>query len=234
MNTNQILGAGLLAAAMTLTQAANAMSVYEVSSTPNINCGNDPHGLWTNNYNSSGCEEYYDFLQPGSTLTVDGATAVLEATAMNEAGVVATIDITFGGFMETYPYYKNGGTPDYNGTDNPVDWDFFTYITAGTISFSNGDMFDILLVNQPGAGIASPSSPVLQIGDGANDKSSGLGASAWLDAYTANGDLVNGHWDLNMSLSLIPGGGGSVPAPGTVALLGLGLLGLAARRRRRA
>ncbi len=68
-------------------------------------------------------------------------------------------------------------------------------------------------------------STALQIGMGANDKTHTFGASAWLNSP----DMSSGHWDINMDLSLA-----SVPEPGLIGLLGLGLLtmGISNRRRR--
>ncbi|MFT5900374.1 MAG: hypothetical protein ACI97K_003045 [Glaciecola sp.] len=152
-------------------------------------------------------------------------TAVLNATAKNQAGETATINITFGGFAQTYGNIKNGGTPNYDAINNA--WDFYTVVNSEVISFSTSmsDVFTTLLFGQSAStGAASGNKRVFQLGDGANDKSSGFGASAWVDVYDANGALRNGHWDLNMSLT-------AVPEPGAIAVLGLGLIGLARRRK---
>ncbi|MDT0595160.1 hypothetical protein [Glaciecola petra] len=224
-----------IASVLLASAFSNAGMIYDVSSTPTVNCGSAPHGLWTNRYNNAGCGEYFDF-QDGSTLTVDNTQAILSATALNSGGLLATIEITFGGFADNYAHYKNGGTPDYNGGGNGIDWDFYTRVTQGTISFSNGDMFNILLVGADPLNPTDPTGkPVLQVGDGANDKSSGFGASAWLDIYNTNGSpayLGGQHWDLNMSLS---GGTGTVTAssPSILVLLGLGIVGLGFAHRRK-
>lgn len=235
--TNKIFKACLLAATLVGAHSASATPITYSVSDAITQCGGSGHGLWTNQYNNSGCNEYYSF-QTGSTLKVDGATAVLSATVENSIGDAAKINITFGGFAETYSNTKEGGGVDYDpSTDSTLDWDFFTYVISGSIVFSNGDTFETYLIGQdPNVAGALSEMPVLQIGKGANDKNSTFGGSTWIDVYSDGADYTgrSGHWDLNMNLSPVGGVFETVPVPGTLGLLmpGVALLGLTLRRRR--
>lgn len=211
----------LIFVSLGLIANSNAATVYAVSSTTTVNCSNSPHGLWTSSYQNTGCEQYFDF-QTGSTLTIDGGTATLNATAINNAGLEATINLIFGEYQNHYSNVKEGGGTYNPGATDGSDWDFFSTIESGFISFSNGETFAPLLVNQGGT------SPVMQIGLGADDKTTGFGASAWLDPYfvIAPGELASldpqqygNHWDLNMTLTPLP-----IPAPFILFASGLALL----------
>ncbi len=241
MGTNYLQKTGMAVALLALAGAAQASPVhvatYNVSDTAQVDCGSSSHGLWTNSYlsGSGACGQYFSF-DSGTTLDVDSTTdsATLTGTATNSAGIVATIDIEFGGFGNLIDSagrdIKTGGGPYDRVLDDP-DWDFFHFITKGEISFDNGDVFRILLVEQPlEKGTASVDAPVLQIGEGANDKTGVFGASTWLNAYVGNPNdgykLVEGHWDLNMDLA-------PVPIPAAAWLFGSALMGLVGFARRK-
>lgn len=120
------------------------------------------------------------------------------------------IDLTLGGFnddLNTQDPIKasKGGDPDL--------WEFYNTI-AGTIS-TTGWVAEVVRTG-----------PALQIGFGANDKTTDFGASTWLDVVTLNGNSSDYKWDLNMDLI-------AVPEPSIIALFGIGLLGLGLARRRK-
>lgn len=206
----------VLGLAFSYTAAAVSITnVWAISDTGNINCGTDPHGLWTNSLNAgtSGCNDYFSF-DAGSTLTeFDDGTAVIDATATNPDGIVADIDISFAGYTTTHAAVKTAGGPQL------ASWYYYETLTAGNITILSVD-YDITLHNPD---------LVLQIGDGANDKTSVFGASVWIDADDglSTGSYSGGHWDLNMDLT-------PVPVPAAAWLFGTGLIGLVAVARRKA
>lgn len=244
-------------ATLLTTQLSMATMVYEVSNTSQSDCSVGTtkyfHGLWTRNYLSDGdCPNYFSF-QKGSQLEVDelAEKATLSAVARNPSGVIATIDVTFEGFAETYLPAKEGGGIEYI-PDDP-DWDFFQYVSEGIIFFTDSGgsslgIFEIQLIGQTGQ--TPTGNHVFQIGEGANDKTADFGASGWLDArqlllvpnsddlsdpdftyndwqfvYSGAEFLGDNHWDFNITLE-DPPGSSTVPVPGSGALLGVGLLGL--------
>lgn len=221
---DKIIKTSLVATALCFTasvNAANVTNIWSVSDTAVINCPSSPHGLWTNTLELGGgggsCNEYYS-IDAGSLLTeFDDGTAKLVATATNPAGVQASIDISFGGWMDNYSPVKNGGGGD------PNDWDFYTTIDANSKITIQGTDYFVGIHDAPGSDF------VFQIGPGANDKTLAYGGSVWLDVFEATGaPLYNGasHWDINMELT-------AVPLPAAVWLFGAGLVGLVSVARRK-
>ncbi len=191
--------------------AANITNVWSVSSTTKLNCSTGAHGLWTNSLNpgTGACNDFFDLDGDISTLTeFDNNTAVLEATAVNPAGIIANINIEFGTFTTSHTAVKTGG-----GEQLP-SWYYYESIVSGLISIESTD-YDITLHG---------SDFVLQIGHGANDKTSVFGGSVWLDAN--GGSYTGGHWDINMQLS-------PVPVPAAVWLFASGLFAIIAVARRK-
>ena len=203
---------------MGIQAGAQAAKVYNVSSTSVTNCGSAPHGLWTNNYYSGACGNYFD-IQDGSTFTFNNDdanpanwTGSLNMTAQNPFGLVATMSFTLGGFAETGAYKKEGGVAYDPVTDTP-DIDFFTVLSG--IIFIDGETFEV-----------APMAYNFQFGTGANAKSpTEFGGSSWLKSVGEQ-DQFNGHWDINLTFTEVPG-------PAAAGLIGLGLIGIGLARRRR-
>jgi len=221
---NRVLKLTCAAAAMTTvsmsamaTSAAASTIDYAVTDATDNSCS---HGLWTNTV-GSGCSRKYSF-QDGTTFSqdTDTGTATFTGTAINVDGKVATLDLSFSGFQDALDpgqAYKAGG-----GAYDPSTMDFYSQ-ASGTINI-DGKIYT-LKPSDPLAGTTT-----LQIGPGANDKTSDFGGSAWLNILDPHGWQIP-HWDINFDLARKPGT--PVPAPGGMALFGFALLGLWAARRRR-
>lgn len=177
------------------------------------NCPGGTHGLWTNRaMGSPSCDANY-FSISGTLTQFDNGTATLFATAVNPDSVEAVIDFTFGGYTEdhtTLPLKNGGGASPAQISD----WVFYTTID-GSITIDGLGSFDALGLTG-GHG--------LQIGWGANDKTSDFGASVWLDM--SGGHSGGKHWDINMDLVA------QVPEPSMLLLLSTGLIGFALVRRK--
>ena len=208
--------AGAAAMAMTAMPAAADIITYDVSDATSGSCS---HGLWTNN-TRSGCAKYFSF-QDGTTFTLDtdAGTGTFTGTAINSLGETAILDLSLSGYLDALNSgfdYKAGG-----GAYDAATQDFFTS-AAGTIKIGNKTY--TLNPHDPLAG-----STTFQFGDGANDKTGDFGGSAWLNVLHPWGYQLP-HWDINFDLTKRPT---EVPAPGGVALFGLGLMGLWAGSKRR-
>ncbi len=213
--------AALATAAMGAVAAAPASATvidYDVTDATDAQCS---HGLWTNNV-GSGCDRRYSF-QDGTLFSqdTDAGTATFTGTAINGSGQVATLDLSFSGFLDalgSHDEYKDGGSPY-----DPATMDFYSS-ASGTITIG-GNVFRVN-PRDPLAG-----NTTVQVGPGTNDKTDDFGGSAWLNILNPHGRSIP-HWDINFDLAARPGT--PVPGPGGMALFGLALVGLWAGQRRRA
>jgi len=187
-------------------------------------CGG--HGFWTNNL-LDGCDNYFSVGSVEVAMADSGESGTIIGDAENGAGRTMTVDLAFGGFLDELPDGAAGYKQEGGGAYDPVEQDFFTMIT-GMISIEGIGNFNI-----------SIHALTVQLGLGANAKNLQFGLSSWIDAVgtgcaaNPDEDLCNlRHWDINLNLAKIPDDV-KVPEPGTVALLGLGLMGIGAAKRRR-
>ena len=245
MNLSYLKG-GCVAAVVATTallgsnaQAATYTGDFDATS---VNTGGNDHTFWfvglLGETSHDTANRYWQFDSDGGTFSSDGATASLTGTIVNNvlAGYDFLVNVAF-----SYRGTGDDGDNDGGVLDGDVDkkgsahggdpftWDFYDMTSAtltGTGASSVGNWIEL---TQRG--------PVFQVGDGANDKSSGLGASGWFDwtlynkrYVTAAGDgkCNEGYGDINVNLvpSPVP-----LPAAGLLLIGAVGALGAAARRK---
>lgn len=147
---------------------------------------------------------------------MDGDTATLDATAINQNSVFADIDLVFSGKNDGTAVYKQEG-----GSSLPIgDLDIFSNV-MGTITF---DGTSVVSINS----FVTESGPIprgFQMGTGANAKNDAFGASAWIIPTIADSSLAH-HWDINIELT-------AVPIPAAAWLFGSDLIGLVGVTRRK-
>ncbi len=194
----------------------------------------DPHGLWTDGLLLGDTNAYsdeqlkrYSFNSGSKLVEYDDGSAHLTATATNPSSYQATIDMWFDNWADTYSPNKTAGGTDIS------DWDYYTTVRTGSNIQIDGTTYYLGMVNN---GIG----PKLQIGTGANDKTSAFGASTWLDIYsdvnrtvklfdyTSDGNTKYKHWDLNMDLQQT-----AVPLPAAAWLFFSGLAGVFSLKRKK-
>jgi hypothetical protein len=217
-NMNSVLKSALSALFTTLAvsavaHAATAPVVTHVAPTVlhvwKVSDAVSTHGLYTGDQTFHNDNSFHFGSDARLTELSDG-TAKLTGSAA-DSGVNWQFNVLFGGFSRVSDgAVKTGGGPKLNS------WEYY-YQVGGGLSNSLGNSFTVARFG-----------PALQIGLGANDKTSAFGGSAWLENYDSRGNNLSGHWDLNFNLQAAP-----VPEPETYAMMGLGLAGLGLMVRRK-
>lgn len=202
--------------------------------------GNE-HTVWLPHL-FSGVTAYWQFAPDDGVLTVgeDNETAHLTGTIQNNnvAEYTLEVDAHFELTDPNEPGYgggKKGGIKDGLTTDVIDTWSFFN-LTSATLMGTQGSILEGLTLTL--TQLPEDGKYPFQLGDGANDKNAGLGASAWFkwevstsqfyDGPTAFDTRDGGHGDFNLNLEMQ-----AVPLPAAGWMLIAGVAGLGAMRRRK-
>lgn len=153
----------------------------------------------------------------GALFVVDTAaqTATFTGALTNRLGDVASVELSFGNFLE-----------EFNRFSDVPDIDFFGSVD-GRITVNGSETFTVTSFDS----VFAPNR-ILEFGEGAIPFSPGFGIFGGFDLTDATGQYAG---LAQISGSLRERGATDVPAPGGLGLMGLGLIamGLAGYRRRK-
>ncbi|WP_299960058.1 VPLPA-CTERM sorting domain-containing protein [uncultured Roseobacter sp.] len=240
MNLNSFKGgavAAVLTAATLFATDVGAATMYEGTyDATSVNTNGNDHTVWLPGL-FTGVSAYWQFApNPGSFVVgANNATAQLSGTIQNNgvSNYQMQVDVSYELRNPNVPgdTTKNGGGA-YDGT-----WSFFDIAKATITGIGDLSGLSLILSVYPDPQVEDIP---FQLGEGANDKNSGLGASGWFSWETQISQIYIGpdafdskkHGDINLNLRLNPDSNipDQVPLPAAAFLLIAGLGGLGGLR----